>query len=899
MPAARPATCRPTAGRSSTTSSSTSSPLLRLPPPDPGDVFFDFEGDPLWDGDGTEWGLEYLFGVAEADGAYRAFWAHDRAGERQALQDFMAYVIARRASHPGMRIYHYASYETTALKRLAGRHGCCEDELDQLLRDGVFVDLYSTVRQSIRVSQPSYSLKYLEPLYMEQRRQEELDNAADSVVMYARAVDLRQNGDDAEADELLAAIEAYNTYDVESTRRLRDWLLGRTAPVPASAQHSVASSPPVLIDVPDAEALAARLTELADAVERDDDGPANEEDARAIRMVAATLGYHRRENKPMWWEHFHRLVAPVDDWRADRSVFVPDQVVDPVTGGTPTWKPLQGRQRSLRRDLRLVGTLPEGTDLKPGWKGHSVYGHPLPGHCTLTAEAVRAVGGAVEVTGTGTTPEGNDWVEVTERLRSGAAPHGRLPLAITPDEYVRESDLVSALVEVGRTVEEHGTAQLPGPGLDVLNRVRPRAAGGLVAVDEDGLVEGIVQSLRRLDRSYLAVQGPPGTGKTYAGARVVAALVADGWKVGVVSQSHAVVENLLAEAVRAGVPAAVVAKKNRSGDESPRPWDTGASAVPDLLSSAGGCLVGGTAWTFSNDEAVPRGALDALVIDEAGQFSLANTVAVSVSTRRLLLLGDPQQLPQVSQGTHPEPVDESALGWLMQGEATLPAELGYFLPSTYRMHPELCSLVSRLSYDDRLRSVERVTASRHLDGVAPGLHLVRVEHDGNAALSWEEVDAVERIVTELLGRSWTDDHGETRGLGQADVLVVAPYNAQVNAIRGRLAARNLASVRVGTVDKFQGQQAPVVVVSMTTSSPADVPRGMGFVLSRNRVNVAVSRAQWATYLVCSPRLTDYLPANPSGLAELGAFLGLAGRAVAAADGGAPSPGGSVRPSSPR
>jgi superfamily I DNA and/or RNA helicase len=269
---------------------------------------------------------------------------------------------------------------------------------------------------------------------------------------------------------------------------------------------------------------------------------------------------------------------------------------------------------------------------------------------------------------------------------------------------------------------------------------------------------------------------------------------------------------------------------------------------------------------------VPDAALDLLVVEEAGQFNLANTIAVARAARNLLLLGDPQQLPQVSQGTHPEPVDCSALGWLVDGQHTLPEERGYFLDRSYRMHPLVCRAVSRLSYDNRLQSHETVTAARHLDGVAPGVRELPVPHDGNATDSPEEAAAIVAEITAMLGAAWTD--GDTRPLAQRDVLIVTPYNAQVVMLRNHLDAAGLHDVRAGTVDKFQGQQAPVVFVSMTASSAADVPRGMSFLLNRNRLNVAVSRAKYCAIVVRSAALTDYLPATPDGLIDLGAFLAL-------------------------
>ncbi len=338
-----------------------------------------------------------------------------------------------------------------------------------------------------------------------------------------------------------------------------------------------------------------------------------------------------------------------------------------------------------------------------------------------------------------------------------------------------------------------------------------------------------------------------------------------------VAQSHAVVENLFGDVIQAGVDGALVAKKlntvNAGWTEITNP------EFADFIARHDGCVVGGTAWDFANGNKIAARSLDLLVIEEAGQFSLANTIAVSRAARNLLLLGDPQQLPQVSQGTHPEPVDLSALGWLVDGHNTLPPERGYFLDRSYRMHPDVCRAVSRLSYDGRLHSHESLTSARRLDGVAPGVRMLTVDHDGNATESPEEAAAIVAEIQALLGATWTDEHG-TRSLAQKDVLVVTPYNAQVILVRHRLDAAGLTDVRAGTVDKFQGQQAPVVFVSMTASSIDDVPRGIAFLLNRNRLNVAMSRAQYLAVIVRSAQLTEYLPGTPDRLVELGAFLAL-------------------------
>lgn len=421
-----------------------------------------------------------------------------------------------------------------------------------------------------------------------------------------------------------------------------------------------------------------------------------------------------------------------------------------------------------------------------------------------------------------------------------------------------------------------GLPELPETAyIDILTRRPPRRRSAQPLPRSGDTIADITAAVLDLDRSYLAVHGPPGCGKTHTAARVIATLLNDhGWRIGVVAQSHSVVENLLDEiAGEAGANPQRVGKKVKK--TRARAWQpVKENKYPAFIAEEGGCVIGGTAWDFANPGRVPPDSLDLLVIEEAGQFSLANTIAVAPTARNLLLLGDPQQLPQVSQGTHYEPVEQSALGWLVDGAPTLDPALGYFLEDSWRMHPAVCEPVSNYSYGGQLHSVEELTTARRLAGVEPGVHQVFVEHDGNATDSIEEADRIVAEIQGLLGAQWTDEKG-MRPLGQDDILVVAAYNAQVLMIRRRLRLAGLTRVQVGTVDKFQGREAPVVFFSLAASSIDDVPRGVDFLLNRNRVNVAVSRAKWAAFIVRSPRLTDYLPAGPDGLVELGAFLALA------------------------
>ena len=393
-------------------------------------------------------------------------------------------------------------------------------------------------------------------------------------------------------------------------------------------------------------------------------------------------------------------------------------------------------------------------------------------------------------------------------------------------------------------------------------------------------VDAVHAAVRALDHSYVAVQGPPGAGKTFLASHVIARLVAEGAKVGVVAQSHAVIENLiLACCARDGFDVSRAVRLRGKSVTPDAPWSEVSDAeLVELISGEGGLLFGGTVWDYVSERRVPAGSLDVLVVDEAGQFSLTNTVAAARAARSVLLLGDPQQLPQVSTGVHPYPVDVSALGWLSDGAAALDPRFGYFLGESWRMDSALCERVSWLSYDGALASAA-ATAGRALQGVEPGLVSYPVEHVGCSVRSVQEAQAVVDCVRELLGREWVPAAGaEPRPLAAEDCIVVAAYNAQVDCVREALIAAGLADssgagVRVGTVDKFQGQEAAVVLVSLA-SSRVDSGRGAGFVLSPNRLNVAVSRGQWRAVLVHSPLVARSVPQDVEEVLALSGFAGL-------------------------
>ncbi|WP_067879712.1 TM0106 family RecB-like putative nuclease [Agromyces aureus] len=867
------------------------SALAAIPEPDAGDLFFDFEGDPLYtEGPAKEWGIDYLFGMVDVDEAFTPLWAHSFAEERVALERFLDLVAARRAAHPNLHIYHYANYEKAHLLSIAARHGVREAEVDALLADGVFVDLYPIVKRAVRVGSRSYSIKKLEPLYMgTELREAEVKSGGDSILEYVRARQLAATGTAIDPDSGLTGDEAaqlvlddladYNRYDCVSTLRLRDWLLGlaRAAGVPSVPESQLVEAAKAEGRVAEPSPVALHLQQLAGPR----DGADRDADHTALALAAAAIDYHDREAKSFWWAHFFRLEQPLEAWEEQRDVLVVDPAASVVV---QPWFLEEGK-RAERRHVRLRGRIAPGSRFSVGGEVNVLYDAPAPFSTTRPQRPGARTGRSVRVL------EVLDDGVVVEEFAAGGDTWPGLPMAVVPGAPPRAGAQKDAIAGWAERIARIWPSWPKNAAVDLLRRSAPRTRDGLglgasatLAAHHD-YVAAVTAGLQQLDDSYLAVQGPPGTGKTYVASHVIAALVSQhAWKIGVVAQSHAVVENVLDATIRAGLAPDLVGKAPKDGDPGRHEYTlldkkrNGLAQFAEAHATTG-FVVGGTAWDFANDERVPRGSLDLLVIDEAGQFSLASTIAASVSARNLLLLGDPQQLPQVSQGIHLEPVDTSALGWIADGHDVLPAEFGFFLAESRRMHPAVAAPVSRLSYEGELRSHE-VASTRSLDGVHPGLVPVPVVHEGNTVASAEEANVVVAHVEALLGRTWVDptdpDAAGGRPLEQRDLIVVTPYNAQLTLVRDALDRAGFGDVPVGTVDKFQGQEAAVAIVSLAASSATSAPRGVEFLLLKNRLNVAISRAKWAAYLLYSPGLLEALPHTPAGVAQLSAFVRLVG-----------------------
>jgi uncharacterized protein len=825
--------------------------LLSLPEPRPGDLFFDIEGDPF----ALDDGVEYLFGIlepglagTEGEPAFHAFWGVDEAGqvtpeaEKRAFEQAIDLMIDRLAKDPAIHIYHYASYEPTAAGRLMGRHATREEQVDRLLRGGVFVDLFRAVRQGLRASVESYSIKKLEPLYG-LTREESLRDAGSSIVAFERWLAEVDAGAAAprspETDETLLSIQAYNRDDCVSNWRLRDWLEQRRPELARRVGHPGELPRPEPGKQQPSEGLSDELTAVDLTAARLCEGVPDEATARTPEqhgrwLLAQLLSWHRREEKAFWWRYFYLLDLTDEERIAER---------EPIGG------------------LQLLGQVGET-------ERSVIYRYRFP-----EQEHEIEVGTAVDDPATRRSPGSVvaiDEAAGTIDLRRGPKTDGPHPRSLVPCDFVDAKPLRESLLRIGRWVADNG---IDGPGSfeparQLLMRRLPRVWGaGPLCRDDETALAAAVRIAPQIDSSYLPVQGPPGSGKTYLGGEVACELASRRLRVGVTANSHKVVGHLLdcaADRARARhEPIRIGQKTDRAGNCS----SEAATAYTDYgkllraLEAGEVDVVGGTAWLWSRPEFA--GSLDVLIVDEAGQLSLANTVAVSAAARNLILLGDPQQLDQPLQGTHPPGAEASALGHILAGLSTMPAERGLFLERTRRLHPDLCRFTSEAFYEGRLES-EKWLARQDLAASPPltgtGVRFVPVAHEANANESPEEAAVVAGLVRALVdgGATWTDSSGETHSLGWDDVLIVAPYNAQVGAVERLLPEE----ARVGTVDKFQGQEAPVSIYSMATSTPEEAPRGMDFLYSLNRLNVATSRARCLAALVASPALVRVRARTP-------------------------------------
>ncbi|MCI0724533.1 MAG: TM0106 family RecB-like putative nuclease [Acidobacteria bacterium] len=800
--------------------------LFRLPEPSQGDIFFDLEGDPFVGFSGRE----YLWGVVvegeHGEAGYECRWALTGEQEKQMFEWFVDLVMARWTQHPAMHVYHFGAYEPSALKRAMGRYATRENEIDGMLRAGLLVDLHTVFKQAVRASVEEYSLKAIEVFHGFQRAVP-LEESRKAMRHVEHHLELGNTADLREA--ACKTVETYNADDCFSTRSLRTWLENRRRELVEAGEKIArpvisAGVAPETVDERQ-QRVASLVAELTEDIPLD---PKQRTECEAAqRLLADLLDWHRREDKADWWEFFRLKDLPDDDLLHEKSALAGLTFVKRVG--------LSGRLPVDRYSFER-----QDTDIRDG---DTVY------------ESGERFGTVVNV----------DLSDRTVDIKKAGKTADLHPSAVFAFDHVDPKALAESLYRLGVSVNAHG---MDGEGpyraaRDLLLGRAPRLVAEETLIQPgESVLDAAKRIVRSLDHSVLAIQGPPGAGKTYTGARIICDLVRQGKRVGVTAVSHKVIQRLLEEVLIAAREAGLanvscLQKVSEKSEDAPREGitettknDVVLSALQDVSSQ----IVAGTAWLWSREEFFQ--SVDVLFVDEAGQMSLANVLAVGQAAKSIVLLGDPQQLDQPLRGSHPEGAAASALEHLLAGAKTIPDGKGLFLGKTWRLHPNIGRFTSEVFYEERLQSHEGLEKQRiegHPSLSDAGLWFAPVNHEGNQNASPEEVERVASIVQSLLKPAvkWTDHKGKSRGLQMEDILIVAPYNAQVSDLSSRI-----KKARVGTVDKFQGQEAPLVIYSLTTSSAEEAPHGMEFLYSLNRLNVATSRARAAVVIVGSLRLLE-------------------------------------------
>jgi len=705
------------------------------------------------------------------------------------FEDFMSFTLDRWEKYPEMHIYHYAPYEPSAVKRLASRCALFEVEVDQLLRSERFVDLFSVIKETLIASVESYSLKEIENLtgFV---READLRMASDARRRYSIALDFDEMDSFQQTDFDLIAL--YNRDDCMATRALHSWIekifqdqvsMGCALTRP-EGQSGEASE-----NISELEEEAKRLYD--DLVKDLPEDPAEWAGLeRSKWLLAHQIEYYRREMRSAWWEFFRlKNLEPFD-------------LLDERKG-------LYG--------LKFIKTLPESKRV------------PIDRYSFPPQEIAMDVGNELFESQADKIGVIYDFSleKRTVDIKKIGKSAGLHPLGVIIKEIVPPLGLVPSLFTFVKSVIGNGM-EGNGPyhaGRDLLLKNPPRMSGNkkLKQAGSKSFEETALRTLLDLDQSYLPIQGPPGTGKTWLGGGLIAELAKRGKKVGVTAVGHKVIRNLLDKVIERANQKGIkltVNHKAKAGDDESDPVNIFDKETAYLLLEQGH-VIGGTAWLWSDNLFEEK--LDYLFVDEAGQMALTMVLSMSRSAKNIVLLGDPRQLEQPQKGAHPEGADISALEHTIDGEQTMPPDKGLFLDTTWRLHPRITEFTSQLYYEGRLHSVPGLE-NQKLVGNTPfngsGLFHVPVEHTGNQGHSPEEVEAVVKIVRHLLDSTihWSDKDGNNMPLTQADLLIIAPYNAQVSALQ-----QALPGYSIGTVDKFQGQEAPVVIYSMASSSSEDAP----------------------------------------------------------------------------
>lgn len=791
--------------------------FYRIPTPSPGDIFFDLEGDKFY----QESGLEYLWGFSSFEDntlSYHHKWAKNFQEEKECFEWFIAEVLERKKKYPNLKIFHYSPYEPSALKRLMGRYGVLESEIDHLLRTESFVDLYSITRQAIRAGIEKYSIKDLEQFY-EYTRKAGLRDVGPAKRALEHALEL--GNFESLGSDTIEMVRAYNQDDTDSTFFLRNWLEDLRDPSLARPEEKSGEIQEELNEE------IKRLNAIRDQLQAGISAIPEERsiDEQAKWLLGDLVGFYRREDKVSFWEKFRLKTLDAQELLEDKSGVSGLRFIGEV-GGTE------------KCPIHRYSYIDQYVEIK---NGTGLYKEG-----TLPDQKEEKFGDIENI----------DLDSRTVDIKKASKHKDFHPNAFWAWKHIPKKNKVERMLNFAEDVIQEGTQY--SAAKDILFKANPRLKSK-VDLNQADLVKRTQDFALALDNSYLAIQGPPGTGKSYTASRLILRLLKEGYRVGVTGLSHKVISNLMAKTAEAcekeGAAFSLYQKTEQENQDNPNV--SCVKATDRIINSAEPFVLGATDFEWSKSDL--RGAVDYLVIDEAGQFSLVGILSIAHATSNIILLGDPAQLQQPIQGSHPDGCEVSCLEYIMDTQKTLPSHKGVFLETTYRLHPKICAFNSELFYESKLYAIKE-NDCQVISGTSQfankALAYVPCEHKGNSNSSIEEVEVVKKIVEELTNGAnfytvFKDGKEITEVITLDAIKIISPYNAQVNRLK-----QALPGLSIGTVDKFQGQEAPIVIYSVATSSPEDAPRGMEFLYSGNRLNVAVSRAECLFIMVSNQKIFE-------------------------------------------
>ena len=777
--------------------------FMRIPEIDPSDIFFDIEGDPLYPN-----GLEYLFGIYYSQNnkeVFKVFWAHNHQEEEKAFIQYINFIKTHLKKHPNAHIYHYNHYETTALKKLSCKYSRYENQLDTWFQKKVFIDLYLVIRESIRISEPGYSIKNLETFYMN-KRTDSINTAIDSIVVYNNWRIIKKK-------KLLEEIVHYNHIDCISTYLLRNWLLTLKLEKP---NWPITRKQNTRIQQTNTRNWTVEYYEYKKKLH------SIYPDKKKNIILVHLLEFHRRESKPTWWNIF------------DRQNKYTHEIIE---------------------DIECLGGLKLATHpYKKNTAFFHVYHFPQQEtklkkrNRILNVRTIKQVGSISNIY------EMKNVVTIQSHLSSKLLPTS---LSIGPNTPIDNKLLRAALYRcIHQVIKNTTTVNCIN---DLLQRTGPKIKNKVLhtPIFLYNSINTIIDIITHMSNTYLFIQGPPGTGKTYISSHVIVELIKKGKKIGVTSNSHKAIHNLLnrVENIAKEKKFAFTGVKKASLYNKESYFQGfyihNMTATNDILLET--LLFAGTAWLFANPLFTKQ--LDYLFIDEAGQVALANTIAMSTSAKNIVLIGDQMQLKQPIQGAHPRYCNFSVLEYLLGNNSTTTTEKGIFLSKSRRLTYSICNFISNTFYNSYLiphKNTEKIKLDiQDCHFPHQGVKFINVNCYNTLQKNIEESYFVLQILNKLLTQG-IYDNGMTKQIMQQDILVVSPYNVQVNYLQSILPK----SLKIGTIDSFQGQEAPIVIISMVVSEAQCSIKNIEFLYNRNRLNVAISRAQCLAIIVANPTLLE-------------------------------------------